>query len=415
MIDTDGMNSSSSKQRIIKQIENTVKHIFANFEDVNVSMIFVTHESPDTISFIIGDQDLEFHRPTMTIEHLFGLDKESSIEKVDDSKASKVSKLSSYEDIQTLSPMAKMWISFALFILYFVISYAAIIVLKFLFSKNLSRTNNPRKSVNIRIGYSIVRFVLRIIIIGGGIVLGGILFVNAIDVNQYLAISILCGGGGLLISLISSLSLPMNFMTMKSFMSKNRDFSLYLRGFITDNYTPSMEKAADTVSNAAPWKTKIDSEEKEMNPNELSLNEKSLAKAWKKYYQTYSVGRPEELESPEGTKRIYLDNESWQGDVKTLMELAKYILVCIHPNDNCIWEIRQCNTLFPEKTIYYVDDIINFGVVREKMGNELPVCLKSKEIDHNHLMVYQNNGQVVVRWYNNTDGGLSAAVDDIFN
>ena len=222
--------------------------------------------------------------------------------------------------------MVKMWKNIGFFMLYLVLSLSAIIVVKMLFSKNLSRTNTAHKSVNIRIGYSVVRFVLRIIVIGVGAVLLGVLLVSAMEVNKYLAVTVFCGGGGLLLSLLSSLSLPMNFMTMKKFLNRDRIFILYLRGFIKDNYSPSMEKTADTVSNAEPWKTKIDSEKIDINPNQLSLNEKALDKAWKRYYQTYSIGRPEELESPEGTKRIYLDNNSWQADAITLMELANLFL-----------------------------------------------------------------------------------------
>ncbi len=73
---TYGKNPSvSERQIIIKHIENTVKPMFANFEDV--MMIYVTHNSPDTISFILGDEsnaiDMEYHRPTMNIEQLLGL------------------------------------------------------------------------------------------------------------------------------------------------------------------------------------------------------------------------------------------------------------------------------------------------------------------------------------------------------
>ena len=202
-------------------------------------------------------------------------------------------------------------------------------------------------------------------------------------------------------------------------MSRERVFILYLRGFITDDYSPELEKTADTVTNAAPWKSKIDTDKENEKPNDFPLSEKSLAKAWNncpvRDCEVFSVGLPEELESPEGTKRIYLENDRWQEDAKTLMELSKYILVCIHPNDNCIWEIIQCNTLFPEKTIYYVDNITYLGIVREKMGDKLPVCLKSKEIDHNHMMVYQKNGEIVVNPYSNTDQGLSNAVNAFFN
>lgn len=398
--DTHGRNSSVSEKQIVKQIEDTIKPLFTNFEDV--MMIYVTHESPDTISFILGDDsntlDLEFHRPTITIEQLFGLDEEIDI-----------------KDTKESSTMVELWKNLGLFILYIVLSYAAIFGVKVLFAKNLSRTNPAKKSVNIRIGYSFVRFVLRIIVIGVGLFLWVVLLVSSMEVNKYIAITVICGGGGLLLRLLSSLSLPMNFMTMKKFMSGDRIFVLYLRGFITDDYSPNMEETADAVSNARPWNAKIDSEENVLNPNKHSLNEKALAKAWKRYYQTYSVGLPEELESPEGTKRIYLDSDSWQEDAKTLMDLAKYILVCIHPNDNCIWEIRQCDTQFPEKTIYYVDDITNLGIVREKMGDDLPVCLKSVEFDQNHMMVYQKDGQVFVTSYANTESGLSSAVYAFFS
>lgn len=49
------------------------------------------------------------------------------------------------------------------------------------------------------------------------------------------------------------------------------------------------------------------------------------------------------------------------------------------------------------------------------MGDELPICLKSKEIDHNHIMVYQKDGQVVMKSYTNTDSGLSDTVFAFFN
>lgn len=424
---TYGKNSSVSERQIIKQIENSVKPMFAGFEDV--MMTYVTHNSPDTISFILGDEsnaiDMEFHKPTITIEQLFGLDEETDINDLDDpfetydSGVNDIVSNTKYKDTKESSPMVKMWKSFVFFMLYFVLSLAAIIGVKVLFAKNLSRTNTAKKSVNIRIGYSVVRFVLRIVIIIIGVTLWVILLVHGFQVSKYMAILILCSGGGLLLNLLSSLSLPMNFMTMKKFMSRERIFILYLRGFITDDYSPKLEKTADVVTNAAPWKSKIDTDKVKENPNDFPLSEKSLAKAWNncpiRFCEVFSVGRPEELESPEGTKRIYLDNDSWQEDAKTLMDLAKYILVCIHPNDNCIWEIRQCDTLFPEKTIYYVDDITNLGIVREKMGDELPVCLKSEEIDHNHMMAYQKEGQVVVKSYANTDSGLSSAVYAFFN
>ena len=372
---TYGKNSSVSEGQIIKQIENTVKPMFVNFKDVR--MIYVKHNSHDTISFIIGDVgnaiDVEFHRPRKDIEQLFGLDEKTNINDFDDSfethdsEVKNITSNAKYKDTKEPSPMVIMWRIFGIFVLFLILVIASIFGVKYMFTKYLPRTNSAQRSVNVRRLYFVVIFVLRIIVIIIGVILWGILLANAIEVNHFIGIIVMCGGGGLLLKLLSSLSLPMNFMTMKKYMRRKRSFILYLRGFINDDYTPTMEKTADAISNAEPWKTKISSDEKEKDPNKLALNEKSLSKAWKKYYQIYSVGRPEELESPKGTKHIYLDN------------------------------------------------ITNLGIVKEKMGEELPVCLKSPEIDYNHVMVYLKNGETVVSPYFYRDIGFTNAVYDFFN
>ena len=62
-----------------------------------------------------------------------------------------------------------------------------------------------------------------------------------------------------------------------------------------------------------------------------------------------------------------------------------------------------------------MDNITNLGIVKEKMGEELPVCLKSPEIDYNHVMVYLKNGETVVSPYFYRDIGFTNAVYDFFN
>ena len=408
-------NSFVSESQIICQIQNSAKLLIANFTEMQ--MIYVLHDNPDIISFVYGDEnnaiDVEFHRPTKPIEQIFGLDDSDFVDEIANPAVVDNTSLSMYEESKEVSPTIKLLKSVGIFLLFLLLSLVTITLLKFGFGKELSRMNSARKSVNIRLRYSIIRFVLRIIVIGVGIVLLFNVLRNAMYLNRIFCASVVCGAASLLIRLVSLFSLPMNFMTMQRFVSKKRNFILYLRGFATDNYTPSLEEMADIVLSASPGKTKIDIEGK--SPNECSLNEKSLAKAWKRYYKTYGVGLPEELESPEGMSRIYLDNESWMNDVKALMKLAKYILVSVNPNDNCIWEIKQCNIDFAEKTIYYVDDIANLNMVREKMGEDLPACLKSEEIIHNHMMVYKKDGQVIVRAYSNTESGLKNVVRDFFN
>ena len=255
---------------------------------------------------------------------------------------------------------------------------------------------------------------LRIAVIAVGLVLWVRLLIDSMALNKFMGMIALCSGGGLMLYLFSSLSLPMSFMTMPRFLSEERFFILYLRGFLTDSYSSEMERHAEIVSDAKPWMMYSNSSKTKESPNSFPMNEKSMAKAWKKYYPVYSVGLPEELESPEGCRRIYLDNDCWQENVLTLMHLAEYILVRIHPNDNCIWEIQQCDTYYSEKTIYYVDSFKLLKAVREKMGDDLPACLKDESITHSHMIVYQKDGETVVRAYANTDLGQLNAVRDCF-
>ena len=204
---------------------------------------------------------------------------------------------------------------------------------------------------------------------------------------------------------------------MQGFSRKKKDYVLYLRGFSTDVYTSDqseqLEAAADLLSRLRPWALNLNNEIPKNGSMFSCLNERALAKAWGRHYAVYGVGLPEELESPQGAKRIYLDNASWQEDVLSLMSKAKFILVRIHPKDSCMWEINKCTSLFSGKTIYYIDNIDKLRVLRERMGDKLPPCLWSESLDENHLLAHQMNGEVVVQPYRNSADDLIRSVDNL--
>ena len=70
----DNSHIKVTKSAIAQQIKATASILFANFEDVE--MVYVTHDDPNVISFIIGDEqhaeDMEFHRPEKPIEQILG-------------------------------------------------------------------------------------------------------------------------------------------------------------------------------------------------------------------------------------------------------------------------------------------------------------------------------------------------------
>jgi hypothetical protein len=314
--------------------------------------------------------------------------------------------------------MTIFWKSMGCLLLFIFLSFALISGLKLWFTKIIARAENANKSVKIRKTYAIIRFILLVLFIIVGVFMWGIVLIISFTIDKYMAVLCFCGGGSCLLALFSSLSLPISFMTMNKFMSQEKSFILYLRGFITDDYTPTMDELAETVNNLKPWSPKNITDNNIEDPNQLPLNEISLTSAWNycpiRFCNVVSIGRPKELESPEGSERVYLDNDCWKEDAMTLMKFARYILVYVHPSSNCIWEIQQCNTYFPEKTIYYIDDINKLNYVRKIMGEKTPLCLKSDNINRNHMVAYLKEGLVVVNAYTNTDDGLTKTVSEYF-
>ena len=398
-------DSGIKEKYIEKYIRENAEPLFSGYD--NVRMIFVTHENTDEISFIYGDvgnaMNMDFHRPNQSIEQIFKIAEEEPV----------VTKSTEADDSKTLSPIAKIWKSLGYFFIYMIVAFPLIFFLKLLFAKHIKRTNTVKKSVNIRRVYYVIRFFVGITVLIIGFLLWLPLLRDTMDINQYMGAIVLCGGGGLLLYVYSSLSLPLNFTTMSSFLRKKRTFILYLRGFVTDNYTPKMEYTAKKVSETRPWSTKNWNNENKIDPSNLPLIERDLAKAWKKQATVYSVGLPEELESPEGSKRIYLDNQTWQADVIQLMSDAKYILIRVNPNDNCIWEIQQCCLFYSCKTIYYIESIELLEEVQKKMGTSTPLCLMSPRIDKNHMYAYQKNGEIIAQSYDNSLEGFTKSAYDI--
>lgn len=404
---TTGRHISESEMKQI--IRKNAETLFSGFDDVR--MIYVTHENSDEISFVFGDEgnsmEMEFHRPSESIQELLNITDDEEINETTD-------KITAPEaSTEPLSPMVQMWKSMGFFLLYLILAFPIIFLIKYLFAKNITRANTAARSVKIRRYYYIVRFIVRIIVIIVGVILWFSLLIDSLGINKYIGITVIMGGGGLLLYLLSSLSLPMNFTTMREFMKKKRNYILYLRGFITDDYSPLMSVTAQQVSETRPWKVNIEDNKEKIDPNSFPLNERDLSKSWKKYAQVYSVGLPEELESPEGSKRIYLDNQTWQQDVLHLMNDAQLILIRINSNDNCIWEIQQCRSFYSSKTIYYVEDIETLKEVLEKMGTSAPICLRSPKIDQNHMYAYQANGEIIVHPYINDITGLSKSVSRV--
>lgn len=283
-----------------------------------------------------------------------------------------------------------------LFILGFVlVACTIILILKFTFKYVILQTSSVTKSIFVRKIYFVIRILIKIVIAIVGLILLFMLIYDMTEIkfgNQYIFFYITIGYISLLVWLLSNISLPVSLYSIKRFKKKygKKDYVLYLRGFVSDDYTPNMENVANEISKFKIVHFQNPLTEK-ANPKCKFLDERNMAKAWRKHYPIFSVGRPNELESPQGTKRIFLDNSDWKENVLDLISKAKYIVICVNPNDNCIWEILQCQQLYSNKTIYYVDYFERLKLLIDKLGTEAPKCLSNLYNEYDFLAVRMEN------------------------
>lgn len=231
--------------------------------------------------------------------------------------------------------------------------------------------------------------------------------------HNYTTVKVILGEICLITGTYATMALPISTLTIKKFRSRHRKFALYLRGFQSDSYKSQMEKAAETqhrAYNAAYQFKKVKPTSKE-NVNNQPFNERSFARAIMKIMPIYAVGMTKELESPQGIKRIYLEDETWHEDVSFLIKEAQYIFILLNASDSCIWEILESNKLARDKTIYISDDGVAPGKIWIKLGDEMPdsipMCMKP------HTMSYLVNGEYKDIQYQNDINGFSDVLKNI--
>lgn len=199
-----------------------------------------------------------------------------------------------------------------------------------------------------------------------------------------------------------AMSLPISIMTIKDL--RDEDFALYLRGFSSDSYEASMYDRIESMSDRFRLK-----KSKEKDVMELPFSEHDFAKAVKCFMPIYGVGMTKEIESPEGCKRIYLNDEDWQVGVKLLIEKAKMIFILINPSDSCIWEILQSQQLALEKTVFFVDNIDYLSILKDKMEyNTIPDCIR---LTGKHTYNYIIGGECHSYSYTNNKMGFLNALN----
>lgn len=139
--------------------------------------------------------------------------------------------------------------------------------------------------------------------------------------------------------------------TKEKYLSKHKQFVLFLRGFEYDKY-----EMGDVL-----YKNETDS---------VSLDENELVYICERYIPTCAIGMTKEGYAPFGADRIYVEDQTWKEDVHELMIKASMIFILVNDRPSCIWEIQQSHCLL-DKTIFFVDSLEKYENVRRELTNRI--------------------------------------------
>ena len=131
------------------------------------------------------------------------------------------------------------------------------------------------------------------------------------------------------------------------FLAEHDDFVLFLRGFASDDYSTEgqLERKAKKLKQSRRF------------------SEYAFTKILGQRRTVCAIGMTKEISSPIGAVRIYVDDETWQQDVRDLMERAKAIYILVNDSSSCIWEICESGTWL-SKSVLLVDDLEKYERVR---------------------------------------------------
>lgn len=267
------------------------------------------------------------------------------------------------------------------------------------FKKKIERSNSVKESLRARKELRIARPILSVLLI--------VIFcvvMLAIDpesgsksVGMIIAVSIMEG-------FWSKMRGNVHANSKDGYLAKYKDkgYILYLRAFESDFYSE--------------------------DPKAHSF-EGDLAKAFEKSKENAcAIGMTKELDAPYGAERVYVSDESWQSDVKELMQFAKSIIVLVSDRQSCIWEITQSVDLL-HKTFFVIDNENKYSNVKNELQGiihfpeygELLQILANKREKWEHgkmetvaeLNEKVNNGTIKVGLMINNGGFDVVKIDDL--
>ena len=300
-------------------------------------------------------------------------------------------------------------------------------IVKRIMTKRISKTEKAKESVRLRKKYRILRLIIKILFCVFFVIEFVLVIANGFDYRLPAILIYFILSSFLLLGLyvLSFMALPVSGITIEDV--KEDSFDLYLRGFSSDDYYDNRIAEYVSIANRQSlFSNKDYNVESEYIKMELAdewgvknkieiektFSERLFYRAYRKAggRKMYCVGMTKELESPEGSDRIYLNDETWKDDVRSLIDRAKHVFILVNPSDSCVWEILECVRIAEGKTIFFIHYPEFVREISEKSREKAPAFFK-KLLDNDddalkHTMVYVEDGETKVLRYLNTKKGF---------
>ncbi|MBQ6923693.1 MAG: hypothetical protein IJQ73_03545 [Kiritimatiellae bacterium] len=180
------------------------------------------------------------------------------------------------------------------------------------------------------------------------------------------------------------------------FLAEHDQFILFLRGFASDDYSDEgkLERKAKKLKRSSRF------------------SEYAFTKILGQETTVCAIGMTKEISSPLGAVRIYVDDETWQQDVRDLMERAKTIYILVNDSSSCIWEICESGAWL-SKSVLLVDDLTKYEHVRTSDTvhsfalPELPTPSKRRQKKKKIAAISFESGTSSVSHFDNTIDGYA--------
>lgn len=124
----------------------------------------------------------------------------------------------------------------------------------------------------------------------------------------------------------------------------------------------------------------------------------------------YAVGKPNEVDTPHGAQRVYIDNEDWQDKVMKLIQKANRVFVLVSDSDSCLWEL-QCCEKFKDKCAFIITDRKKFLTASSRLSGKVSFLNADRSDSIEDNMSYYYYGNLPVKSFE----GAYLAYNDIAN